>query len=130
MATPRVTEVTASSFGSDVLGGDEPVIVEFFSHGCPHCQVFNPIFDKLSDTIGDRAKFVRLDVLLNEDNRKLAVGRGVRGVPTIEVFYRGRIIGSIVGNHPMDKMVESLDKFLEGKDEHFGEHTPIHKLLS
>ena len=92
--------------------------------------MFNPIYDNLSKAIGDGTKFVRLDVLLNKDNGKLAVSRGVRGVPTIEVFYRGRIVGSIVGNHPLDKMVESLKGFLAEKDKHFGENTPLHKLLT
>ena len=125
-----VIEVTADNFREKVLGGDEPVVVEFFSHNCVHCSAFNPIYDDLCEAMGDRAKFVRLDVLLNMDNGKLAAGRGVRGVPTVEVFYRGRIIGSIVGNHPLDKMVESLNGFLAGKDEHFGVNTPLHKLLT
>jgi thioredoxin-like negative regulator of GroEL len=121
----RVTEIRSDTFPGEVLGVDEPVIVEFYSRGCPHCQVFNPIFDSISDRMGDQAKFVRLDVHSSEGNLRLAMGRGVRGVPTTEVFYRGRILGSLVGVHPLDQMEGTLEKFLSERDRHFEVHTPL-----
>ncbi len=121
----RVTEISSDTFPTEVLGVNDPVIVEFYSRGCPHCQVFNPIFDALSDKIGERAKFVRFDVHASEENLRLAMGRGVRGVPTIEVFYRGRILGSLVGVHSVDQMDGALERFLSEKDRHFEVHTPI-----
>ncbi len=121
----RVKEIDSITFPSEVLGIDEPVVVEFYTSSCPHCQVFNPIFDAVSEKLGERAKFVRLDVHASEGNLRLAMSRGVRGVPTTEVFYNGRILGSLVGAHSVEQMDEVLERFLADKDKHFEAHTPL-----
>lgn len=35
---------------------DEPVVMEFFSYGCPHCYTFQPFMDQLKTTLGDRTE--------------------------------------------------------------------------
>ena len=70
-----------------------------------------------------------LDVLLNEDNRRLALERGVRGVPTIDAFYRGKLIGSVVGDHPFENVFEVLEDCVRKKEGNIASHTPLHELL-
>lgn len=35
---------------------DEPVVMEFFSYGCPHCYTFQPFMDQLKTSLGDKAE--------------------------------------------------------------------------
>jgi thioredoxin 1 len=100
-------------------------VVEFFSHSCPHCMRFKPIYEELSEILKDQAKFFKIDVLLVDENRNLAHDRGVRSVPTLEVFYRGRVIGSIVGYHHLEKVYETIKNFLSKKDEYVGPSTSL-----
>jgi len=120
-------EISASDFHQKVLESDEPVVVEFFSHSCPHCKKFNPIYKELTQILNGEAKFVRIDVL-NEQNRILAHSRGVRTVPTMEVFYRGRVIGNITGYHHLEKVYEAIKGFLMKKEENVGPGTPLERL--
>jgi len=120
-------EISASDFHEKVLESDEPVVVEFFSHSCPHCKKFKPIYKELNQILNGEAKFVRIDVL-DEQNRILAHSRGVRTVPTLEVFYRGRVIGNITGYHHLEKVYEAIKGFLMKKEENVGPGTPLERL--
>jgi thioredoxin 1 len=124
----EIVEVDSTTFMDKVLNSEEPVILEFYSHACPHCKAFNAVYSHLSEVIGVKAMFTKLDVLFNEDNRQLAISRGIRGVPTIEVFYRGRVIGSVVGNHPFKNITKILEDCLDDKDENVAPHTLLHEL--
>jgi thioredoxin 1 len=124
----RIISINSSDFQNKILGSDKPIILEFYSHGCPHCKAFKDVYQHLSDVMGDSVDFARIDVLASEENRQLAVSRGVRGVPTMEMFYRGRVICNVVGNHPFDKMVEILEESLSEKDENIAPHTLLYDL--
>ena len=120
-------EISASEFDKKVLESDDPVVVEFFSHSCPHCIKFKPIYKELTQVLGGQAKFVKIDVL-NEQNRTLAHSRGIRTVPTLEVFYQGRVIGNITGYHHLEKVYEAIKGFLMKKEENVGPGTPLERL--
>ena len=120
-------EISASDFDEKVLESDGPIVVEFFSHSCPHCKKFSPIYKELTQILNGEARFVRIDVL-NEQNRILAHSRGVRTVPTLEMFYRGRVIGNITGYHHLEKVYEAIKGFLMKKEENVGPGTPLERL--
>jgi thioredoxin 1 len=124
----NVIEISAGSFDAEVLEIDSPIVVEFFSHSCPHCIRFKSIYEELSEILKGQAKFFKIDVLLNKDNRALAHDRGIRSVPTLELFYRGRVIGSIVGYHHLEKIYETFKDFLAKKEEHIGPSTSLHSV--
>ena len=125
---PSIVDVSARSFDKEVLEEDRPVVVEFFSHSCPHCRKFNSVYKKLTETLGNEAKFVKIDVLLSSSNRTLTHNRGVRRVPALEVFYKGRVIGSVMGYHHFEKVIEVLKDFLLKKGEYVGPGTLLSTL--
>ncbi len=127
---PAIIEVSAESFEEEVLDIDGPIVVEFFSHSCPHCIRFRPIYEELSEIFQNQAKFVKIDVLLSENNRTLAHKRGIRSVPTLEVFYQGRVIGNMVGYHHLEKVYKTIKDFLGEKEAHIGPSTPLKGLHS
>jgi len=122
-------EISASDFDEKVLKSEGPVVVEFFSHSCPHCIKFKPIYRELTQVLNGQAKFVKIDVL-NEQNRILAHSRGIRTIPTLEVFYQGRVIGNITGYHHLEKVYEAIKGFLMKKEENVGPGTPLERLLT
>ncbi len=135
-----IAEISAATFHSEVVEAEEPVVVEFFSDSCPHCVRFKPIYEELSEIFRDQAKFVKINVPLNEKittqnlthkgNKALAHNRGIRALPTLEVFYQGRVIGNIVGYHHLKKVHETIKEFLSKKEEHIGPNTPFKYLHS
>ncbi|HML02091.1 MAG TPA: thioredoxin family protein [Candidatus Bathyarchaeia archaeon] len=123
-----IIEISADSFHKEVVDTNGLVVVEFFSHSCPHCIRFKPIYEELSEIFSTQAKFVKIDVLLSEDNRDLAHGRGVKSVPSIEVFSEGRVIGGLVGCHHLEKVYKAIKGFLTEKEENIGPSTPLESL--
>lgn len=121
-------EVNFGDFKDKILKCDGLILLEFYSHACPHCQAFSIVYNRLDELLGKEMKFAKLDVLANEDNRQLALSRGVRGVPTMELFYKGRVICSILGNHPFEKMVAILEESIRRKDENVAPHTLLYEL--
>ncbi len=89
-----VREVTSVDFGDEVLGSDVPVIVDFWAPWCGPCKMVGPELEKLSDTVGDKAKFVKVNV---DENRQLAMEYGVMSIPTIAKFEGGEVVTQMVG---------------------------------
>ena len=122
---PGIVDLTSDSFHERVMHSDEPAVVEFFSHSCPHCIKFAPVYKQLSETLSSEAKFFRVDVTLNDQNRELAHARGVRTVPTIEVFYRGRVVENLIGYHHFKKVLDAIRESLIRKEEYVGPGTAL-----
>jgi thioredoxin-like negative regulator of GroEL len=124
----KIYQISAGSFHDKVIHVQKPVVVEFFSHSCPHCIKFRPVYTQLANSIDGEARFVKIDVIHSEANRNLAHSRGIRTVPTLEVFYHGRVIGNIVGYHETQKIVSAVKEFLSKKDENVGPGTSLNEV--
>jgi thioredoxin 1 len=72
----------------------EKLIVEFHGVWCQPCQIMKPIFEKVSKENTSKVQMYTMDIDLNKE---IAIGFGVRSIPTIKVFNGGSVIGTKVG---------------------------------
>ena len=86
------------------------------------------MYTQLAERLNGQAEFFKIDVVHNKANRTLAHSRGVRTVPTLELFYHGRVIGNIVGYHKITKVESSIKEFLSKKTENVGPGTLLAEL--
>ena len=100
-----VREVTSADFGDEVLSSDVPVIVDFWAPWCRPCKMVGPELEKLSDTVGDKAKFVKVNV---DENRELATEYGVMSIPTIAKFEGGDLVTQLVGARGAAQMAKEF----------------------
>lgn len=126
----RIIELSARSFHRNVMHTERPVLVEFYSHSCPHCIKFAPVYSELADALDGEVRFAKIDVIRSKANRDLAHNRGIHTVPTLEVFYNGRVIGNIVGYHETKTIKSRIKGFLSKKHENIGPGTPLAHLDS
>ncbi|MGD8543811.1 MAG: thioredoxin domain-containing protein [Candidatus Bathyarchaeota archaeon] len=98
----------AKSFDREVKDSDKPVIIEFWIRSCSNCKKFRPIYDKLPEIFGDKAKFLKMNMFLSLENLKLAEGLGVEETPTLKLFCKGREIGQIIRYMPLDKATKEI----------------------
>ena len=100
MATISVSD---SSFESDVLGADKPVLVDFWAEWCGPCKMIAPAIDEISDELADTLIVAKLDI---DENTDVPVKYGVRGIPTLMLFKDGEAVDQKVGAHPKTSLVD------------------------
>jgi thioredoxin 1 len=76
-----------SSF-SELIGGDKPVLVDFFATWCGPCKVQAPILEEVKQRVGDEASIIKVDV---DRSPEVAQLFQIRGVPTLIVFKKGKV---------------------------------------
>jgi thioredoxin 1 len=81
-----VLEVNKDNFEAEVLNADQVVLVDFWSPSCEPCKALMPDVIKLSEQYGDKIKFCKLNTA---ENRRLAIGQKVLGLPTIAIYKGG-----------------------------------------
>lgn len=89
--------VTGSSFASDVLESDIPVIVDFWAPWCKPCEAVEPHLEALAAQWGDRVRLVRVNV---DEEAGLASRYGVLSLPTVILFAGGRPLATVYGAQP------------------------------
>lgn len=72
----------------------EKVIVEFWGTWCQPCLAMKPIFEKVSKENTSEIQMYTMDIDLNKE---IAIGFGIRSIPTIKVFNGGSVIDTKVG---------------------------------
>jgi thioredoxin 1 len=102
-------QVNDADFDAEVLGAQEPVLVDFWAEWCPPCKAMDPIMDELSVELAGKVKIVKLDV---ETNPSTASRYNVRAMPTMIVFQNGEPVDMKVGaGQSRVQLVKWLDRF-------------------
>lgn len=99
-------EFSTATFQSEVLGSDVPVLVDFWSHGCPPCKRLAPVIDQLALDNDGSAKIGKVNV---GDNMDLAVEYGVSAVPTILLFKGGEVVERLQGYKEKGELQAVID---------------------
>ncbi len=94
MSLQEPTLLDASTFDSEVLASDVPVLVDFYADWCPPCRALAPSIDELAAEFDGVAKISKLDI---DASPELAEAHGVQSVPTLLVFHGGEEAARFVG---------------------------------
>ncbi|HEX8652289.1 MAG TPA: thioredoxin [Pyrinomonadaceae bacterium] len=102
-----VSEVNDSSFESDVLQSDKPVLVDFWADWCAPCRMLAPTVEQLAEKYATSARIVKMNI----DENPLVLQRyGVRGLPTLILFKNGREEERAVGMISKEAISRMIDK--------------------
>ncbi|HTK13646.1 MAG TPA: thioredoxin [Xanthobacteraceae bacterium] len=96
-----VQKVSDSSFESDVLKSETPVVVDFWAEWCGPCRMIGPALEEISGTLGDKVKIVKLNV---DENPQTAAKYGIMSIPTLMLFKNGEMASRQVGAAPKAKL--------------------------
>lgn len=109
-----VVEVDESSFASEVLAADRPVLVDFYSVTCGPCMKMAPVLAEIADEYKDSLKVVKIDVLRSP---ALARKYGVGPIPAFMVFKNGKKEDSRVGAMPKTALIAAVKPFMDETEE-------------
>ena len=72
---------------SELVNGDQPVLIDFYADWCGPCKMLAPILKEVKQVVGEDLKIVKIDV---DRNQQAASAFQVRGVPTMILFKEGK----------------------------------------
>ena len=98
--------VSESSFDTDVIGSNEPVLVDFWAEWCGPCRMIAPALDEISKEMSGKIKIAKLNI---DENPDIAVRYGVRSIPTLMIFRGGKPAAVQVGANAKGKIVEWIN---------------------
>jgi len=104
-----LADVTQSTFSTQVLGSDKPVLVDFWAPWCGPCRMLSPVVEKVAGQLGDRVNFVKLNT---DENPQISADYQISGIPCLILFKGGKAVDRIVGFVPEAHIRQMLDKHL------------------
>lgn len=90
----NVKQLTDANFKDEVLGSQQPVLVDFSAEWCGPCKMLAPVLDEVAAEYQGRVVVGKLDVDANE---QAAQRYKVRSVPTLLLFKNGQIVATQMG---------------------------------
>ncbi|KAL7533687.1 hypothetical protein ACHAXR_005387 [Thalassiosira sp. AJA248-18] len=88
---------TLSDLESKIQGAalqDKLTVVDFTATWCGPCKMIAPLFKEMSEEMGSRAQFIKVDV---DDNPEAAQKYGVSAMPTFLFIKGGEVVDRLMG---------------------------------
>lgn len=102
-----LADVSQVNFQQEVLGSNEPVLVDFWAPWCGPCKMLSPVVEKVAASHAGRAKFVKLNT---DENPTVAGQYQVSGIPCLILFKGGKAVDRIVGYVSEQTITSMLSK--------------------
>ena len=101
--------VTDANFDQDVLGANEPVVVDFWAEWCGPCRFIAPALEEIATEMDGKVKIAKLNV---DENPRTAQRYQVMSIPTLLLFKGGEPQSRIVGARPKSQILSEVEPHL------------------
>lgn len=102
----NIINVTDSTFATEVLQSDIPVLVDFWADWCGPCKMLAPTLELVAQEFKGKVKVAKVNV---DDNHQIPTTYNIRGIPTLILFKNGIAVATKVGSLTKSQLVDFLD---------------------
>lgn len=99
-------EVLDSNFQDTVISSDKPVIVDFWAQWCGPCLAIAPMLEDLASEYQGKVTIGKLDV---DANSTVPTEFGIRNIPTLLIFNKGKMVDKVVGAIRKDELKKKIE---------------------
>jgi thioredoxin 1 len=104
-----IKEVGDLNFDQEVESVQGVTIVDFWAPWCGPCRMIAPIMEELLEELGDKVKFVKVNV---DDNMNVSQKYNVASIPTIILFDKGKVAETLVGFRPKQELKAVIERYI------------------
>ncbi|MBN1930397.1 MAG: thioredoxin [Desulfobacterales bacterium] len=104
-----IIEIDESSFDTEVLKAEKPVLVDFWAPWCGPCKAIGPVIEELAGVFGDKIKIAKCNI---DNNPSIPSKYGIKAIPTLIFFKEGNVVDQITGLVGKSKLEETIKKIV------------------
>jgi thioredoxin 1 len=101
-----IVNVDDSSFDTEVLKSDGPVLVDYWAEWCGPCKMISPVLEEISREYAGKLKIAKLNI---DENAQTPRKYGIRGIPTLMLFKNGQVEATKVGAVSKSQLAAFID---------------------
>jgi putative thioredoxin len=109
--SPYIHNVSLQDFQKLVLekSMEKPVLVDFWADWCQPCQTIMPMLAKLADEYAGKFELAKVNA---DQEQEIAAHFGIKSLPTMKLFFQGKIVDERLGAVPESEIRAMLDKHI------------------
>jgi thioredoxin 1 len=105
----KIKHVTDTTFSSEVLESQLPVLVDYWAEWCGPCKMIGPVLDESAESYAGRLHIAKIDI---DQNQAVPSRYRVRGIPTLMLFKNGEVVATKVGAVSKSQLAAFIDAHL------------------
>ena len=104
-----MSKVVSNTNISEILAGDQPVMIDFWASWCGPCRMLAPTVDEIEKEYEGKVVVAKCNV---DDADEVAMQFRIRNIPTLMFFKGGEMVNRLVGAVPKNEITAVLDSLL------------------
>ncbi len=114
-SSSHIADATDQTFMADVIeaSNTQPVLVDFWAPWCGPCKSLTPVLEKVVNAEAGKVKLVKINI---DENPGIAGQMGVRSIPAVFAFDKGRPVNGFQGALPEGQIKQFIEQILGGTD--------------